>query len=118
MASFILSTELPESNQTGHRVYNASKSTTSKILSGYDWNITYGDGSNAKGIVYTDQVTVGATTVATQSVELAESVSDRFQEDMNSDGVFGLGFDSGNEGKKHGFLSATNLLECRCKTAD
>jgi len=56
--------------------------------------------------------------VATQSVELAESVSDRFQEDMNSDGVFGLGFDSGNEGKKHGFLSATNLLECRCKTAD
>jgi len=61
---------------------------------------------------------VGAITVATQSVELAESVSDAFQEDMNSDGILGLGFDSGKNGKEYGFLSAANSFNCRCKTAE
>ncbi len=61
---------------------------------------------------------MGAITVATQSFELAESVSDAFQEDMDSDGILGLDFDSVKNGKEYGFLSAANLFKCRCKTAE
>jgi len=92
---WVFSTELPASEQSGHVLYNPAKSSTSKLLSGYTWSISYGDGSSASGNVYTDTVSVGASTVTAQAVECAESVSTEFEQDA-SDGLLGLAFDSIN----------------------
>lgn len=97
---WVFSSELAASSQNGHSVYNPSKSTTSRLLSGYTWSITYGDGSSASGNVYTDTVKVGTTTVAGQAVELAQQVSAQFQQDTNNDGLLGLAFDSINTGNR------------------
>lgn len=51
---WVFSTELPAASQSGHSVYNPATSTTKKLLSGYTWSISYGDGSGASGNVYTD----------------------------------------------------------------
>ena len=96
---WVFSSELPASESNGHSVYNPSKSTTSKLLSGYTWKISYGDGSGASGNVYTDTVKVGTTTVTTQAVEAAQSISAQFQQDIDNDGLLGLAFDSINTGE-------------------
>ncbi|CAF9918929.1 MAG: Type I transmembrane sorting receptor [Alectoria fallacina] len=93
---WVFSTELPASEQSGHTLYNPAKSTTSKVDSGETWDISYGDGSGASGNVYFDTVKVGATTVTSQAVEAAESVSAEFESDTASDGLLGLAFDSIN----------------------
>ncbi|KAL2050149.1 hypothetical protein ABVK25_009510 [Lepraria finkii] len=93
---WVFSSELPSNEQTGHSVYNPSKSTTAKLDSGETWSISYGDGSSASGNVYLDTVKVGATTVTSQGVELAETVSSQFQSDIDSDGLLGLAFNSIN----------------------
>ncbi|KAJ5614422.1 Penicillopepsin-1 [Penicillium herquei] len=90
---WVFSTELSKSDQSGHSVYNPSKSGTE--LSGYTWDISYGDGSSASGNVYKDSVTVGGITVTSQAVEAAETISSEFVED-SSDGLLGLGFNSIN----------------------
>lgn len=82
---------LPESQRTGHDFYTPSKSTTYKNLAGYSWSISYADKSSASGIVVTDIVKIGQTTVKSQAVELATKVSDTFVSDT-SDGLVGLGF--------------------------
>jgi len=92
---WVFSTELPSSESTGHTLYNPSKSSTAKLLSGYSWDISYGDGSGASGNVYTDTVSIGASTVTSQCVEPAQSVSSEFVSDT-SDGLVGLAFDSIN----------------------
>ena len=51
---WVFSSRLPAASQSGHSVYNPSNSATAKLLSGYTWSISYGDGSGASGIVYTD----------------------------------------------------------------
>ena len=79
-------------------MYNPSLSSTAQELSGYTWNITYGDGSSSSGNVYTDDVTVGGITVTKQAVELAEQVSSQFVQDTQSDGILGLAFSSINTG--------------------
>ncbi|KAL9125313.1 MAG: hypothetical protein Q9217_005471 [Psora testacea] len=86
------SSELSASSQNGHSVYDPSRSSTSKLLSGETWSISYGDGSGASGNVYADTVKVGATTATTQAVELAQSISAQFQQDVNNDGLLGLAF--------------------------
>jgi hypothetical protein len=53
---WVFSDELPSSERTGHAIY---KTSSSKVLSGQTWSITYGDGSGAKGNVYADTVVVG-----------------------------------------------------------
>lgn len=67
-----------------------------KKLTGATWNITYGDGSFSSGIVYTDTASVGSPTFKNQAVELAQEVSEQFQQDINNDGLLGLAFSSIN----------------------
>ncbi|KAL8692139.1 MAG: hypothetical protein Q9218_002781 [Villophora microphyllina] len=90
------SSELPATESNGHSVYNPALSSTSHLLSGYTWSISYGDGSGASGNVYTDTVKVGPTTVTGQAVELAQQISAQFQQDIDNDGLLGLAFDSIN----------------------
>ncbi|KAI2789397.1 Penicillopepsin-1 [Penicillium oxalicum] len=91
---WVFSTELPSSQRAGHSVYNPSTSGTK--LSGYTWSISYGDGSNARGDVYRDTVTVGGVKATGQAVEAAQSISAQFQQDVNNDGLLGLAFSSIN----------------------
>ena len=91
----MFSSEQPTSQTAGHTIYTPSKSSTSKLLSGETWDISYGDGSSASGNVYTDNVSVGKATVTAQAVECAETVSAEFVSDT-SDGLLGLAFDSIN----------------------
>ena len=97
--SWVFSSELPRSQQSGHSLYDPTQSETAQELQGATWNITYGDGSGASGNVYTDTVDVGGTTVTGQAVELASQISDQFQQDENNDGLLGLAFSSINTGK-------------------
>ena len=50
------SNELPSSEGSGHTEY---KVVSSKQKNGYTWDISYGDGSGAKGNVYVDKVVIG-----------------------------------------------------------
>uniref|UniRef100_A0A0D6R3Y9 Peptidase A1 domain-containing protein n=1 Tax=Araucaria cunninghamii TaxID=56994 RepID=A0A0D6R3Y9_ARACU len=93
---WVFSSELPASQSSGHSIYNPARSSTSKKLSGYTWNITYGDGSGASGDVYTDTVNVGGTTVTGQAVEAAQQISAQFQQDTDNDGLLGLAFSTIN----------------------
>lgn len=92
---WVFSTEMPASESSGHALYTPSKSTTSKQLSGYTWDISYGDGSGARGNVFDDKVVIGSVTATTQAVEAATSVSSEFVQDT-SDGLVGLAFSSIN----------------------
>lgn len=82
-------------------------------MSGYTWDISYGDGSSASGNVYKDSVKVGGITVSGQAVEAAEKISSEFVED-SSDGLLGLGFDSINtvepKAQKTWFSNAKSTL--------
>ena len=50
----VFSSLLPKKIPTsGHHVYNPKKSPTAKVMTGSKWNISYGDGSYASGVVYT-----------------------------------------------------------------
>lgn len=91
-------------------MYNPTLSSTSKKLDGYTWEILYGDGSGASGDVGTDTVKIGTTTVTGQAVELADEISYQFQNDINNDGILGLGFDSINTGKLFTVVGITTSL--------
>ncbi|KAL9033610.1 MAG: hypothetical protein Q9180_005857 [Flavoplaca navasiana] len=93
---WVYSSYLSTTQTDGHSIYNPAQSSTSRVLDGYTWEITYGDGSGASGRVGTDTVNIGTTTVVNQAVELADDVSLQFQGDILNDGVLGLGFDSLN----------------------
>lgn len=91
---WVFSSELSASQRAGHSYYTPG--STAKLLSGYTWSISYGDGSTASGNVYTDTVKVGTTTATSQAVELAQQISAQFQQDVDNDGLLGLAFDSIN----------------------
>lgn len=93
---WVFSSELASKYQTGHSVYKPASSSTSKKLSGYTWDISYGDGSGASGDVYTDVVSIGGVSFATQAVEAASTISTEFTEDTDNDGLVGLSFSSIN----------------------
>jgi aspergillopepsin I len=93
--SWVFSSELPSSEQTGHSIYTPSSGTK---VSGATWQISYGDGSGANGDVYKDTVAVGSVTATSQAVEAAQSISAQFQQDTNNDGLLGLAFSSINTG--------------------
>jgi aspergillopepsin I len=94
----VFSTSLPSAQQKGHVVFNSSKSSNWKPLTGYTWNITYGDLSGASGTVGTDVVTVGGTSISGQAVEIATQVSSEFVSDTANNGLLGLAFSSLNTG--------------------
>lgn len=89
---WVMSTLLSQSLQSGHSVYNAAASSTSKLLSGYNWTIGYGDGSTASGAVYNDTVTIGGVSFAKQAVEAAIQISNQFAADADRDGLVGFAF--------------------------
>lgn len=93
----MFSNQLSASSQAGHSIYNPAASTTSRLLQGQTWNIQYGDGSAANGIVYADNVRIGPGTVTSQAVEAAQSVSVDFVQDVDCDGLLGLSFSTLNQ---------------------
>jgi len=89
---WVWSTELSKSIQSkgsGHSIFNSSKSSTFKTMSGSSWKISYGDGSSASGTVGTDNVTIGGLTIKNQAIELANKMSTEFQQGTG-DGLLGL----------------------------
>jgi hypothetical protein len=89
---WVFNTNLPAAQSTGHTLYDSSKSTSFKALSGSTWQISYGDGSGAAGTVGTDTVDIGGATVTEQAVELATAVSQSFVADTGNNGLVGLAF--------------------------
>ncbi|KAH7411195.1 aspartic peptidase domain-containing protein [Cadophora sp. MPI-SDFR-AT-0126] len=89
---WVFSTQLNAASQAGHTNYDATKSTTSKVMTGASWSISYGDGSGAKGTVVTDTVNIGGAEVTNQAVEMATAVSQSFVADANSNGLVGLAY--------------------------
>lgn len=90
----MFSTETPSSESSGHARYNPANS--GRKLNGATWDISYGDGSGARGDVYADKVVVGSVTATSQAVEAATSVSAQFTQDTDNDGLLGLAFSSIN----------------------
>ena len=92
----LLSTELPKSLRSqAHSVFDPEKSSTFMDCAGSSWKISYGDGSNASGIVGSDNVTIGGLTIEGQSIELAKTLSPRFASGRG-DGLLGLAYRSIN----------------------
>ncbi|KAI9733822.1 MAG: hypothetical protein M1818_007089 [Claussenomyces sp. TS43310] len=89
---WVFSTELNTAEQSGHTVYDPKRSTKFALIPGANFSISYGDGSDATGIVGTDTVNIGGATVTGQAVELATSVSDSFISNAQSNGLVGLAF--------------------------
>ncbi|KAK4971272.1 hypothetical protein LTR66_006318 [Elasticomyces elasticus] len=92
---WVFSTLTPSSQTTGHVLYNPNDGTSTK-KDGYTWSISYGDGSGASGVVYSDKVVVGPVTATSQAVEAATSVSSSFTADTKNNGLLGLAFSSIN----------------------
>lgn len=93
---WVFNTQLPSQQTAGHSVYDPKKSSTFQPMDGASFKISYGDQSGASGTVGTDTVSVGGATVPKQAIELATQITDSFVEDVNSDGLMGLGFKSSN----------------------
>jgi hypothetical protein len=64
-------------------------------MTGYTWQISYGDGSSASGNVGTDNVTIGGLTIKNQAIELAKEMSQQFVQ-STGDGLLGLAWGSIN----------------------
>ena len=94
---WVYSNRLSSSLTQGHSVYNPDRSSTFTDYQGGSWDILYGDGSEASGSVGFDTVSVGGAVVEKQCVELAETISQSFTTQVNSDGIMGLGFSNGNQ---------------------
>ncbi|ETS85348.1 hypothetical protein PFICI_03373 [Pestalotiopsis fici W106-1] len=93
---WVFSSETQSSDVSGQSIYTPDDSSTSTLLDGETWDISYGDGSSSSGTVYTDVVSVGGVSFDAQAVEIAETVSDSFTEDQNNDGLLGLAFSTLN----------------------
>jgi len=97
---WIFSTYLQgENGASNHTLYDPTKSDNFKSAPGETFNITYGDGSGARGIVGYDKVLVGAATVTSQAIEMATAVTSNFISDTDNDGIMGLAFSYINNGK-------------------
>lgn len=93
---WVFNTNLAASSQTGHTIYDPTKSTAAATVSGATFDISYGDGSFANGPVGTDQVDIGGATVQAQTIGLPNNVSTSFVDDTASNGLLGLAFSSLN----------------------
>ncbi|KAF3760562.1 aspartyl proteinase [Cryphonectria parasitica EP155] len=104
---WVFSTELPSKDQTGHNIFDPSKSSTWQTSEGLSWKISYGDGSSASGDVGTDTVNIGGVTITNQSVELAKTAAAQFISGTG-DGLLGLAFPSINTITKSGQADPQN----------
>ncbi|KAL9046630.1 MAG: hypothetical protein Q9214_000582 [Letrouitia sp. 1 TL-2023] len=93
---WVFNTQLERSETLGHTPFDPSKSTTFRTLNGASFSISYGDSSKAQGTVGFDTVDIGGAKVEQQAIELATDVTDSFIQDVDSDGLVGLGFSSIN----------------------
>ena len=93
---WVFTPALPQAASQGHTLFDSTKSKTFKPLQGATWNIMYGDGSGAGGVVGKDVVAIGSATATSQAVELATSVSASFTQDTANDGLLGLAFSNLN----------------------
>jgi aspergillopepsin I len=57
---WVFSDKLPSSERGQHSIY---KTGGGKLQSGSSWDISYGDGSGASGVVYADKVVIGTYVV-------------------------------------------------------
>jgi Eukaryotic aspartyl protease len=73
-------------------LYDPNKSATAAEMQGSTFNISYGDGSFARGPVVKDTVDIGGATVEEQAIGIPNTVSNTFTEDVHSNGLVGLGF--------------------------
>ncbi|KAF5022726.1 hypothetical protein F66182_5274 [Fusarium sp. NRRL 66182] len=76
--------------------YVGSESNTSEEMDGSTFEIRYGDGSAAAGHVVKDTVSIGGLSVDSQAVQIADEVTESFVQQLNVDGLLGLGFSSIN----------------------
>jgi hypothetical protein len=74
----------------GQVLYKPASSNTSRRLNGESWNIRYGDGAGASGIVYRDRVALGKTSFDDQAVQAAIQVSSDISSDAFASGILGL----------------------------
>ncbi|KAH6884931.1 aspartic peptidase domain-containing protein [Thelonectria olida] len=88
---WVFSTEVNQSVQKGHNVFDASASSSFEKLTDKTWKISYGDGSSASGDCGSDNVTIGGLTVENQTVELASQLAQQFSQGTG-DGLLGLAF--------------------------
>ncbi|PNY28463.1 Endothiapepsin [Tolypocladium capitatum] len=92
--TFSTDTYAPLVNQQS--LYSPGNSSTSELLKGQSWQIRYGDGTSASGIVYRDCVQIGATHVDRQAVQAAVQVSQDISSDSFASGILGLANSAGN----------------------
>lgn len=111
---WVWSTELSSSIQqqagSSHTIFDPTKSSTYKASSDSTWQIQYGDGSTASGIVGTDNVNAGGLVVQNQAIELANTLSAQFQQGPG-DGLLGLAFVSTPD------ASLSNIADFRVRAA-
>jgi len=93
---WVFNTQLSSAATKGHALFDPSSSATFKLMKDAQFQIQYGDGSGAAGIVGTDVVNLGGAEVQAQAVELATSVSQSFVDDVATDGLLGLAFSNIN----------------------
>ncbi|TVY82469.1 Aspartic protease PEP3 [Lachnellula suecica] len=119
---WVFSSQLSTASQTGHTVYDPTKSTSFALMQGSTFSISYGDGSGAAGNVGTDTVNIGGATVTSQAIEMATAVSASFVQDTASNGLVGLAFSKLNTVKpaaqKTFFDNAMTTLAQPVFTAD
>lgn len=89
---WVFNTQLSSTSLTGHTVFDPTKSSAFKLMTGASYTISYGDGSGCAGNVGTDVVNIGGVSVTSQAVELPTAVSSSFVQDTQSNGLVGLAF--------------------------
>ncbi|KAI1194029.1 aspartic peptidase domain-containing protein [Nemania serpens] len=93
---WVFNTQLSSAATEGHALYDPVSSATFKLIQNAQFQIQYGDGSGAEGIVGTDVVNIGGAQVKAQAVELATAVTQSFVDDIATDGLLGLAFSAIN----------------------
>lgn len=84
----------------GQTLYHPENSSTSRLLRGESWQVKYGDGAGASGIVYKDRVQVGETYVLDQGVQAAITVSPEIAKDSFTSGILGMANSRVNTARK------------------
>ncbi|PFH63203.1 hypothetical protein XA68_16642 [Ophiocordyceps unilateralis] len=87
---WVFSSETYASVVKGQALYHPENSSTSHLLPGHSWQVKYGDGAGASGIVYKDRVQVGDSHFDQQAVQAAITVSTEITNDTFTAGILGM----------------------------